>query len=134
MVSAFTTLTMKENFILAERPSLFDFVIVGAGITGINSAYRVLRYLPKKSYTILERRHESGGTWSFFKYPGIRSDSDLYTMGFTWKPWEKSNPIADGPAIVDYVRGAASDYKIDQNIQYVPDLTGNRTDKSGTYT
>lgn len=113
---------MKEHSTSDEEPQLFDFVVVGAGITGINSAFRIIQYFPNKSYTILERRHESGGTWSFFKYPGIRSDSDLYTMGFTWKPWEKSSPIADGPSIVQYVRGAASDHGIDREIQYGHDV------------
>lgn len=115
---------MEEKPISNEELSYLDFVIVGAGMTGINSAYRILQYFPKRSYTILERRDESAGTWSFFKYPGIRSDSDSYTMGFSWKPWEKSSPIADGSAIVEYVREAASDHKIDQNIRYGHDVLG----------
>ena len=67
----------------------FDVIIVGAGISGINAAYRVQTELPHCSYTILESRHELGGTWSLFKYPGIRSDSDLHTFGFPWDPWDE---------------------------------------------
>jgi cation diffusion facilitator CzcD-associated flavoprotein CzcO len=64
-----------------------DVLIVGAGISGINAGYRVQESLPHYSYQILESRHEIGGTWSLFKYPGIRSDSDLYTFGFAFDPW-----------------------------------------------
>lgn len=66
----------------AEKQKSFDFIIIGAGITGINAAYRITQQFPEKSYVILDRRSDIGGTWAFFKYPGIRSDSDLYTMGF----------------------------------------------------
>jgi cation diffusion facilitator CzcD-associated flavoprotein CzcO len=68
----------------------FDTVIIGAGISGINAGYRIQVGLPDYSYTILESRHEFGGTWSLFKYPGIRSDSDLYTFGFAFDPWTES--------------------------------------------
>ena len=64
-----------------------DVLIIGAGISGINAGYRVQESLPQYSYAILESRHEIGGTWSLFKYPGIRSDSDLYTFGFAFDPW-----------------------------------------------
>jgi cation diffusion facilitator CzcD-associated flavoprotein CzcO len=67
----------------------FDVIIIGAGISGINAGYRVQESLPHYSYTILESRHEIGGTWSLFKYPGIRSDSDLYTFGFAFDPWDE---------------------------------------------
>jgi cation diffusion facilitator CzcD-associated flavoprotein CzcO len=68
----------------------FDTVIIGAGISGINAGYRIQEGLPDYSYAILESRHELGGTWSLFKYPGIRSDSDLYTFGFAFDPWTES--------------------------------------------
>lgn len=108
-----------------EKPSVsvsFDFLIIGAGITGINAAYRITQQFPNKTYAILDRRDEIGGTWSFFKYPGIRSDSDLYTMGFAWRPWRKSTPIADGPSIVRYVDETAKDHGIDRHIRYSHDV------------
>ena len=71
-----------------------DVAIIGAGISGINSAYRIQEALPNFKYAIFEGRHELGGTWSLFKYPGIRSDSDLYTFGFAFDPWQKSKSIA----------------------------------------
>lgn len=107
-----------------ESNERFDFIIIGAGITGINAAYRITQQFPYKSYVILDRRAEIGGTWSFFKYPGIRSDSDLYTMGFAWRPWEKSTPIADGPSIVEYVDKTAKEYGIDKNVRYNHDVVG----------
>jgi cation diffusion facilitator CzcD-associated flavoprotein CzcO len=75
----------------------FDAVIIGAGISGVNAAQRVQTQLPGLTYTILEARGAIGGTWDLFKYPGIRSDSDLYTFGFPWRLWESTNVIADGP-------------------------------------
>ena len=96
----------------------WDIVIIGAGISGINSAYRVQTQLPGKSYTILEARGAIGGTWDLFKYPGIRSDSDLHTFGFPWRPWQEQKSIADGASIAKYVRETASMYGIDQRIQY----------------
>ncbi|KAF7623456.1 hypothetical protein AFLA_000035 [Aspergillus flavus NRRL3357] len=79
----------------------YDVIIIGAGISGINTAYRLQSQSPKLRYTILEARNNLGGTWDLFKYPGIRSDSDLFTFGFSWHPWDHGNPIADGPSIVN---------------------------------
>lgn len=96
----------------------FDVVIIGAGISGINAAYRVQTQLPAgTSYTILEARDSIGGTWDLFKYPGIRSDSDLYTFGFPWRPWMDERCIAEGPAIVNYMKEAAASEGIDSHIQ-----------------
>lgn len=72
----------------------FDVVIIGAGISGINAAYRIQTQCPGSTYTILESRGGIGGTWDFFKYPGIRSDSDLHTFGFPWRPWTEQKAIA----------------------------------------
>ncbi len=72
----------------------YDFLVIGAGISSVDVAYRIQDGLPGSKYAILEARHEIGGTWSLFKYPGIRSDSDLFTFGFSWEPWEESTYCA----------------------------------------
>ena len=95
-----------------------DIVIVGAGISGINFAYRVQESLPHLSYVILEARHEIGGTWSYFKYPGIRSDSDLYTFGFPWRQWDQPKSIAEAELILPYMRDSAAEYGIDKKIKF----------------
>jgi cation diffusion facilitator CzcD-associated flavoprotein CzcO len=95
-----------------------DVVMVGAGISGINAAYRVQTQLPHLSYTILEARDTIGGTWDLFKYPGIRSDSDLHSFGFQWRPWTDPRAIADGPSIVKYLKECAAETGIDKKIQY----------------
>lgn len=104
----------------SERPAqnTFDTVVIGAGISGINAAYYLQTKCPNLSYTILEGREELGGTWSFFKYPGIRSDSDLVTFGFSWEPWEKPNAIATGDSILEYLTSTAKKHHIDEKIQY----------------
>jgi cation diffusion facilitator CzcD-associated flavoprotein CzcO len=96
----------------------YDVIIVGAGISGINAAYRIQDQLPGFSYAILEARDDLGGTWDLFKYPGIRSDSDLFTFGFQFNPWSRDNPIAEGSAIKEYVRDTAHKYGIDEHILY----------------
>ncbi|OJJ54896.1 hypothetical protein ASPSYDRAFT_81153 [Aspergillus sydowii CBS 593.65] len=101
-----------------ETAPRFDVVIVGAGISGINAAYRLQTELPSLSYTILEARNDIGGTWDLFKYPGIRSDSDLFTFGFAFNPWKQDNPIASGDSIQSYVRGTAKEFGIESHIQY----------------
>ena len=102
-----------------EKPITdYDMIIVGAGISGINAGYRVQTELPNYSYTILENRSAIGGTWDLFKYPGIRSDSDLHTFGFPWRPWAEPKAIADGAAIKNYVQESAEIYGIDKKIQF----------------
>jgi monooxygenase len=96
----------------------FDVLIVGAGLSGIGGACHLLRECPGKTYAILEQRAASGGTWDLFRYPGIRSDSDMYTLGYAFKPWTEAKAIADGPAILKYVRDTAREYGVDRHIRY----------------
>jgi monooxygenase len=95
-----------------------DVVIVGAGISGVSAAWHLQDRCPTKSYAILERRDDLGGTWDLFKYPGIRSDSDMFTLGFRFKPWRSAKSIADGASIKAYIKEAAVDNGIDRHIRY----------------
>jgi monooxygenase len=95
-----------------------DVLIVGAGISGICAGFHVQDKCPGKSYAILEARGAIGGTWDLFRYPGIRSDSDMYTLGFRFRPWPDAKTIADGPAIHKYVNETAAMYGIDKNIRF----------------
>lgn len=95
-----------------------DVLIVGAGISGIGAAYYLQRDLPGKSYAILEGRAALGGTWDLFRYPGIRSDSDLYTFGFEFKPWTSAKVIADGESILAYLNETVTEFGIDRHIRY----------------
>jgi monooxygenase len=96
----------------------FDVIIVGAGISGIDAAYHVQTYCRGKSYAILEGRDAIGGTWDLFRYPGIRSDSDMYTFGYSFRPWQSSTAIAHGESIRSYIRETAEAYGIDRNIRF----------------
>ncbi|HNG56028.1 MAG TPA: NAD(P)/FAD-dependent oxidoreductase, partial [Solirubrobacterales bacterium] len=95
-----------------------DVVIIGAGVSGIGAAYQLQKQHPGKSYAILESRNDLGGTWDLFRYPGIRSDSDLYTFGYQFKPWTDEKAIADGPAIKAYINETAVENGIDKRIRY----------------
>jgi monooxygenase len=95
-----------------------DVLIVGAGLSGIGAACHLRRQLPGKSYAILEARDAIGGTWDLFRYPGIRSDSDMFTLGYSFRPWEDSKAIADGPAILRYVQQTARDYGVEEKIRF----------------
>lgn len=104
---------------MAEKSNLdYDIVIIGAGISGINFAYRLQERNPNLSFTILEGRDDIGGTWSLFQYPGIRSDSDLYTFGFPWRPWQDRASIAEGAKIMNYMRECMHMYGIDKKIRF----------------
>lgn len=95
-----------------------DVLVVGAGISGIDAGYHLQTLCPGKSYVILEGRDDLGGTWDLFRYPGIRSDSDMHTLGFSFRPWKEAKAIADGPAIKKYLRETARDYGIDKHIRF----------------
>jgi monooxygenase len=95
-----------------------DVLIVGAGLSGIGAAHHLQSSCPGKTYAILEAREHIGGTWDLFRYPGIRSDSDMYTLGYSFRPWREAKAIADGPSILSYIRQTASDHGIDQSIRF----------------
>lgn len=95
-----------------------DVVIVGAGISGVSAAWHLQDRCPTKSYAILEKRESMGGTWDLFRYPGIRSDSDMYTLGFRFRPWTGRQAIADGKPILEYVKSTAAMYGIDRHIRF----------------
>jgi cation diffusion facilitator CzcD-associated flavoprotein CzcO len=96
----------------------FDVLIVGAGLSGIGAACHLQTDCPGKRYAILEGRERSGGTWDLFQYPGIRSDSDMFTLGYSFKPWTAAKAIADGPSILSYIRETAREHGVEQHIRY----------------
>lgn len=95
-----------------------DVLIVGAGLSGVGAAYWIQTRCPAKSYAIVEARDRMGGTWDLFQYPGIRSDSDMYTLGYSFRPWTSPKAIADGAAILDYIKDTAREHHIDEKIAY----------------
>ncbi|WP_280250890.1 flavin-containing monooxygenase [Nocardia abscessus] len=99
-------------------PEHLDVVIVGAGLSGIGAAYRLQTECRGKTYAVLEARDALGGTWDLFRYPGIRSDSDMFTLGYPFKPWRDAKSIADGPSILRYITETATEHGIDRHIRY----------------
>jgi len=100
------------------HPSHVDVLIVGAGLSGIGAAHHLQERCPEKTYAILESRERLGGTWDLFRYPGIRSDSDMHTLGYAFRPWTNPKAIADGASILAYVRETAEAYGIDRKIRF----------------
>ncbi|HEY9236828.1 MULTISPECIES: flavin-containing monooxygenase [Phenylobacterium] len=96
----------------------FDVLIVGAGLSGVGAGRHLQANCPGKTYAILEGRGAIGGTWDLFRYPGVRSDSDMYTLGYAFKPWREAKAIADGPSILNYVRETAREHGIDRHIRF----------------
>jgi cation diffusion facilitator CzcD-associated flavoprotein CzcO len=96
----------------------FDVLIVGAGLSGIGAACHLQRRCPDKTYTILEGRDSIGGTWDLFRYPGVRSDSDMHTLGYSFRPWEDPQAIADGPSILRYIKDTADDHGVNDKIRF----------------
>lgn len=94
-----------------------DVVVVGAGLSGVGAAYRLQTECPDRSYTVLEARDDVGGTWDLFRYPGVRSDSDMFTLGYPFRPWRDPQAIADGPSILAYIRETAREFGIDRHLR-----------------
>ena len=108
----------------ADQRDSVDVLIVGAGVSGIGTAYYLQRDHPGRSYVILEARGASGGTWDLFRFPGVRSDSDLHTFGYEFRPWRSEVAIADGDSILAYLRETAATCGIDRNIRYRTKVLG----------
>jgi cation diffusion facilitator CzcD-associated flavoprotein CzcO len=101
-----------------QEADYFDVIIIGAGISGIGAAYRITERNPDATYTILERRAQIGGTWDLFRYPGVRSDSSIFTLSFPFEPWTRKEGVADGVHIREYLTTTASKYGIDRHISF----------------
>jgi cation diffusion facilitator CzcD-associated flavoprotein CzcO len=101
----------------AQEAGYFDVLIVGAGISGVDAAYHIQKNFPDRTFTLLDSLESFGGTWLTHKYPGIRSDSDLFTFGYKWKPW-MSAPIASGDEILKYMDDAIEENDIRPHIRY----------------
>ncbi len=102
----------------ARSEEHFDVIVIGAGLSGIGAGVYLKERCPNRSFVILEGRERMGGTWDLFRYPGIRSDSDMHTLGYQFKPWRAKLSIADGPAILNYIRETARDYRVEESIRY----------------
>ena len=105
-----------------EEEEHFDCLLVGAGISGLDAAYHIQKHASWATFAILERRGNLGGTWDFFKYPGLRCDSKMYTFGFYWKPWESVEPIASKEEIQTYLREAAEEHGLLEKIKFNTDI------------
>ncbi|MGX1809547.1 flavin-containing monooxygenase [Nocardia sp. NPDC055321] len=110
-----------------------DVVIVGAGLSGIGAAYRLQTEHPGRSYAILESRANLGGTWDLFRYPGVRSDSDMFTLGYPFKPWVEAKSIADGPSILSYIAETAAENGIDRHIRFGTKVIGAHWDSTAAH-
>ena len=109
---------MKKDDTGVMKNTDIDVLIVGAGLSGIGAAVHLQKRCPSRTFQILEKRDAMGGTWDLFRYPGIRSDSDMHTLGFNFKPWKAEKAIADGPAILAYVQETADEYDVHRHIHY----------------
>lgn len=108
----------------------FDVLIIGAGLSGVGAAWHLRERCPWASYAILESRETMGGTWDLFRYPGVRSDSDMFTLGYSFRPWHSDNAISDGATILDYIRDTARESGIDRTIRYRHRVTGANWDSA----
>ena len=103
---------------VAQELDYVDVLIVGAGLSGIGAACYMKKRCPERSIMLLEARERMGGTWDLFRYPGIRSDSDMFTLGYAFKPWTEPKSLADGPSILRYIRETAAEYDVERHIHY----------------
>jgi cation diffusion facilitator CzcD-associated flavoprotein CzcO len=108
----------------APLPDHVDVVVVGAGLSGIGAAHRLRTECPDRSLLVLESREVMGGTWDLFRYPGVRSDSDMFTLGYQFKPWQAEKAIADGPTILSYIHETAAEFGIEEHIRYRTRVVG----------
>ena len=115
---------------MTESTQHVDVVIVGAGLSGVGAAYRLQTQAPGRTYAILESREAMGGTWDLFRYPGVRSDSDMYTLGYAFKPWRDGKSLADGASILQYIRDTADEFGIADRVQYSSKVVGADFDTS----
>ena len=107
-----------------STPEHFDVLIVGAGLSGIGAGYRLQTERPGSTFAILEARETMGGTWDLFRYPGVRSDSDMYTLGYAFRPWSGDKTLADGASILQYIHETAAETGVDQHVQYSSKVVG----------
>src|SRR5947209_14707122 len=101
-----------------RMPGHVDVLIVGAGLSGISAACHLQRECPDRTYAIVESRGAIGGTWDLFRYPGIRSDSDMFTLGYSFRPWQHAKAIVDGATIREYIRETAAQYGVQEKVRY----------------
>ena len=115
------SIARASEFLKSAQPEAIehlDAIIVGAGLSGIGAAVHLQRDFPGRRFTILESRAAMGGTWDLFRYPGVRSDSDMFTLGYAFKPWTDAKSLADGPAIRDYIVDTAVEHGLDHQVRY----------------
>ena len=105
-------------------PDHVDVVVVGAGLSGVGAAYRLSSECPDRSFVVLEAREAMGGTWDLFRYPGVRSDSDMFTLGYEFHPWSDAKAIADGESILSYIHDTADTFDLHQHIRYRTRVVG----------
>src|SRR4051794_36978820 len=107
-----------------QHPEHVDVIVVGAGLSGIGAAYRLQTECPDRSFVLLEAREAMGGTWDLFRYPGVRSDSDMFTLGYQFKPWTAERSIADAETILGYIHETAAEFGIEHQIRYQTKVVG----------
>jgi cation diffusion facilitator CzcD-associated flavoprotein CzcO len=101
-----------------ENSNHFNVIVIGAGISGIGAGYYLKKNCPNKSFCIIEGRENIGGTWDLFKYPGIRSDSDMFTLGYAFKPWKEQKTIANGSSILNYLEETVEENNLREKIKF----------------